>query len=71
MNGLSEQVASLELDCEIAETLAIKLQDEKADIYEALVGANGINRYTHNEIIERIHEMYNDQQELINKIGRN
>jgi len=27
------------------------------EIYEAVVDANGINRYTHNEIIDRIYDL--------------
>jgi len=43
------------------DTLKEKLkedQHELAEIYEAIVGADGINRYTHDEIIDRIYDLY-------------
>ena len=37
-------------------------------IYEAVVGENGINRFTHNEFIDILLEMYDDQQKFIRRV---
>jgi len=34
------------------------------EVYEAVVGENGAQRYTHDELIERIHTMYDAEQKL-------
>jgi len=34
------------------------LLKEKGLVYEAIVGDEGINRFTHDEIIERIYDLY-------------
>jgi hypothetical protein len=34
------------------------LLKEKELVYEAIVGDEGINRFTHDEIIERIYDLY-------------
>jgi len=33
-------------------------REQLEEIYEAIVGADGINRYTHDEIIDRIYDLY-------------
>ena len=33
-----------------------------AEIYEALVGDDGMNRYTHTELIEYIHQLKNIEE---------
>jgi len=37
------------------------------EIYEAIVGADGINRYTHDEIIDRIYDLYDVYTKYVNK----
>ncbi len=34
------------------------LLKEKELVYEAIVGDDGVNRFTHDEIIERIYDLY-------------
>jgi len=36
------------------------------EIYEAIVGADGINRYTHDEIIDRIYDLYDVYTKYVN-----
>jgi len=36
------------------------------EIYEAVVGADGINRYTHDEIIDRIYDLYDVYTKYVN-----
>ena len=40
------------------------LLKEKEQIYEAIAGDDAINRYTHEEIMERIYQMYDAEQKL-------
>jgi len=35
-----------------------QLEAEKEEVYEMMVGDDGINRYTHEEIMERIKDLY-------------
>jgi hypothetical protein len=45
-----------------------KLKKELEEIYEALVGDNGMERYTHAEIIDWIYQLIDDESlEYINK----
>ena len=37
------------------------------EIYEAIVGADGINRYTHDEIIDRIYDLYDVYTKYVNE----
>jgi len=37
------------------------------EIYEAVVGADGINRYTHDEIIDRIYDLYDVYTKYVNE----
>jgi len=37
-------------------------------IYEAIVGDDGINRYDHEEIIDRIHEYYDCYQYVVDNV---
>ena len=45
------------------------------EVYEMVFGDNGINRYTHSELIARLGEMYDDSQlvdnhrELLSRLG--
>jgi hypothetical protein len=45
------------------------------EVYEMVYGDNGINRYTHSELIERLGEMYDDSQlvdkhrEMLSRLG--
>lgn len=68
MAELAELVASLELDCDIAEELAIDRQKQLEEIYEVVVGDDGINRYTHEEIIDRLKEMYDCYKYVIDNV---
>jgi len=36
------------------------------EIYEAIVGDDGINRYTHDEIIDRIYDLYDVYTKYVN-----
>jgi len=48
-----------------------KLKKELEEIYEALVGDNGMERYTHAELIDWIYQLIDDESlEYINKKER-
>ncbi len=60
----------------------IDVKNNLAEIYEAVAGDNAINRYTHEEILQRILDMYDAEQllqeatsdeyiELLRRKGRN
>jgi len=73
-NTFKEKLGQVTLDCEIAETKALELEDERniylkqlEEIYEAIVGADGINRYTHDEIIDRIYDLYDVYTKYVNE----
>ncbi len=49
-----------------------KLKKELEEIYEALVGDNGMERYTHAELIDWIYQLIDDESlEYINKKEKN
>ena len=41
-----------------------QLEFELEQLYEAIAGDDAINRYTHEEIMERIYQMYDAEQKL-------
>ena len=60
----------------------ISVKNNLAEIYEAVAGDNAIKRYTHEEIIQRVLDMYDAEQllqeatsdeyiELLRRKGRN
>ena len=44
-------------DQKLIRLLSDNLEKELAEIYEALVGADGMERYTHAELLEYIHQL--------------
>ena len=49
-----------------------KLKKELEEIYEALVGDNGMERFTHAELIDWIYQLIDDESlEYINKKEKN
>jgi len=44
-------------DQKLISLLSYNLEKELEEIYEALVGADGMERYTHAELIEYIHQL--------------
>ena len=43
-------------------------REQLEQIYEAIVGEDGINRYDHEEIIDRIYEMYDCYQYVVENV---
>ena len=52
-------------ECNIAYLNRTYAEDNLVEVYEALVGEDGINRYTQDEIIDRCHEYYDAYEKLI------
>jgi hypothetical protein len=44
-------------DQKLISLLSYNLEKELEEIYEALVGADGMERYTHAELLEYIHQL--------------
>ena len=71
-NAVNETYSHDEDDASLMEHLGVvedernTLLKEKEQIYEAVAGDDAINRYTHDEIIDRIHQMYDVEQKLNN-----
>lgn len=71
-NAVNETYIHDEDDASLMEHLGVvedernTLLKEKEQIYEAVAGDDAINRYTHDEIIDRIHQMYDVEQKLNN-----
>ena len=69
-NAVNETYIHDEDDASLMEHLGVvedernTLLKEKEQIYEAVAGDDAINRYTHDEIIERIYQMYDAEQKL-------
>ena len=63
-----ETLETLKEHLEVIEDERNKYLNQLEQIYEAIVGEDGINRYDHEEIIDRIYEMYDCYQYVVENV---